>query len=80
MKKEQLLMNGELLRIAALSHTVAGQERVKVIFKSKDSEYAYWMSPETYHAYPLLKNVTLSDYKSKGEVIPALNTDIYSID
>lgn len=69
-----LLHTGHYLRCAALSHG----DKVKVIFRGLSDEKAVFMAPETYDAFPLLKNVTLEDYAKIGTVTDAVDRNIYA--
>jgi hypothetical protein len=72
-KRADIIARGGLLRVAALSHGAM----VKVIFKGRDGDYAYFMEPETYHAIPIDVPAELTDYRAHGKVWPSQNNDIY---
>ena len=75
-KKEMAIIEaGGWLRTSALSHD---NEQVKVIFRGKEGKKrAFWMSPETYDAYPLMRPTTPEDYAKVGEIRETENTNIY---
>jgi hypothetical protein len=77
-REQYMLDHGMFIRCSALSHHMLGLSVVKVIFRNKSrEEQAFFMAPETYHAIPLLRAATVSDYEKYGKVTPAVNTDIY---
>lgn len=85
----------KFLRVSALLHYAIGTGMVKVIFRKGGwqtvkemqdqgmetaEEKAYWMKPETYDAIPLGVDATIEDYQKHGELVEAVNTDIYDIE
>lgn len=74
-------------RVSALGHFAMGTRKVKVIFRNgghannrEGNEKAYWMDTETYRAIPLGTIAFIKDFKKHGEVVEAVNTDIYDIE
>ena len=79
-QEASMLDAGLFLRCAALSHKdkIPHSESIKVIFRNKErEEVSYFMSDDTYHAFPLGTPTTPNDYQSKGKIIKCLNNDIY---
>lgn len=68
------------IRFCALWHEGLGVVRTKVLFRDETGqEFGYWMTRETYGMIPLGVEATPEDYKQFGEVVPSLDTDIYSL-
>jgi len=68
-----MLNAGQYVRAAALQH----DGRIKVVFDGKAGSIAYFMSPETYHAIPILVNATPQDYEKLGAISKAETAEIY---
>ncbi len=76
-EKTDLIAAGQFIRSAALYHPERpSPENVKVIFRGKDGNQAYWMSIATYHAISLDNNATPDDYRKVGTVLPARSLDL----
>lgn len=72
--RQRILDEGKFLRCSALQHN----GRVKVIFRNKDrKERAFWMAPRNYQGLGYGTATTSEDYKARGKVTKAKNTDIY---
>jgi len=69
------------IRFCALWHEGLGVIRTKVLFRdtATGQEYGYWMTRDTYDAIPLGQEATPENYQQFGEVVPSLDTDIYSL-
>lgn len=65
-QKQDLINSGKFLRIAAECF----KDKVKVIFKGKDTEKTFLMSHKTYDSIPLGKNAIIEDYQVLGDLIP----------
>ena len=73
--KQSMLEQGKFVRASALSH----HGKVKVLFRGLSGEIrAYFMSPKTYNAIPLLENALVEDYRVFGRVTKAKSIDIYN--
>lgn len=46
-------------------------DKVHVLFRTKTGTVGFYMDPATYHAFPLLKNVSPDDFREYGELTPA---------
>lgn len=78
-RRGELLNQGKFLRCSALAHDTDGGTWVKVIFRDKgNTEKAFFMKPETYHAIPILTPATIEDFQGFGELIQSGNADIYA--
>jgi hypothetical protein len=69
-----MLEAGKFLRVAAMGKGYSqgnGYATVHVIFRGKAGEVAYFMSAETYDAFPLGTAVTPEDYATVGTLTPA---------
>lgn len=73
-REKDLMENGEFIRCAALSH----DDRVKVIFRGKSAEKAFFMSHETYDSIPLGETALVSNYEKFGPCVEAKSIDIYA--
>ena len=81
-KEREMIESGHFLRCSALNHTFVSTDdqeitRVKVIFRGKQKEIAYFMAPETYRSIELLMIATPDDYRKHGILEPCQNSDIY---
>lgn len=74
---QALLNAGKFVRCSALSHSERPDLNVKVIFRGRSGEEAYWMSHKTYDSIPILTNATPADFRKHGRLIKAATTDIY---
>jgi hypothetical protein len=75
-ERQDLIDAGQVVRCAALSHQEHPGPNIKVIFKGKIGERAFWMSQETYHSLPLVDNATPADYRRHGPIMEARNVDL----
>ena len=73
-ERQHILDEGGWLRCSALRHN----GRVKVIFRNKSGlKRAFWMAPRNYQGLGCGTATTPADYKARGKVTRARNTDIY---
>jgi len=74
-EQQALLDAGNYVRTSALAHN----GRVKVVFRNAAGDgKAYWMTPETYHAIPLMEPATPAHFSEHGTVTEAQSADIYA--
>jgi hypothetical protein len=72
-QQKRYIQEGKYVRIAALKHPSRRDPNVKVIFKGKNGEKAYWMTSEAY-GHNFHEVTTVEDYPS---AILAKNLDLY---
>lgn len=74
---QELLSQGKFLRKAAMGHGQGRRYRVKVHFENFLGQVkAFWMSPNTYRAIPILTNATIEDYQKIGKLSLAKSTNL----
>lgn len=77
----QIKTENRYVRHCALWHGACGVIRTKVLFSNdKGTTRGYWMTRETYNAIPLGEEATPEDFAKHGELVPCMNTDIYSLE
>lgn len=67
-EEARIIANGGAVRCAALG---LDDGLVHVIFRTSAGDIGFYMSPEAYHAFPLLQTTTPDDYRRYGELLPA---------
>lgn len=72
-ERQEMLEAGQFVRCAALRH----DGHIKVVFDGKAGSVAYFMSPATYEAIPILVNATPQDYERLGTITKAQTAEIY---
>jgi len=67
-----LINAGRAVRCSALSVKVGKRDKVHVLFAKKDGScIGFYMSAETYHAFPLAEPKTPEDYRRHGKLTKA---------